>query len=83
MTRPLVCSPAGDGADRGAPGNFVPPHDVTADCSGNVYVAEITWARGVSRGEVPEGTDLLQKFALIVTGRTQRWRAVRESHQRR
>ncbi|MBO0707269.1 MAG: hypothetical protein J2P44_02805 [Candidatus Dormibacteraeota bacterium] len=50
------------GPDRVAAGNFVAPHDVCVDSHGDVYVGEVTWTFGVSRGQVPEGTHTLQKF---------------------
>lgn len=53
------------GAERTAPGNFVAPHDVCVDSRGDVYVGEVTWTFGVSRGQVPEGTHTLQKFTRI------------------
>ena len=68
-----VYDPAGNvlarwgGPDRCAPGNFVAPHDVTVDSKGNVYVAEVTWTEGVSRGHVPDGTHSMQKFAPALT----------------
>ena len=71
--RVSVYDPAGNvlarwgGPDRCAPGNFVAPHDVTVDSKGNVYVAEVTWTEGVSRGHVPDGTHSLQKFAPVLT----------------
>ena len=55
------------GPDRCAPGNFVAPHDIAVDSKGNVYVAEVTWTEGVSRGHVPDGTHSLQKFAPVST----------------
>jgi sugar lactone lactonase YvrE len=51
-------------ADREAPGNFVAPHAICVDSSGDLYVGEVTWTFGVSRGDVREDTHSLQKFAL-------------------
>ncbi|MGH7922200.1 MAG: peptidyl-alpha-hydroxyglycine alpha-amidating lyase family protein [Candidatus Dormibacteraceae bacterium] len=53
------------GPDMAAPGNLLAPHDVCVDAHGDVYVGEVTWTLGVSRGVVPEGTHTLQKFARI------------------
>jgi DNA-binding beta-propeller fold protein YncE len=50
------------GPDRIAAGNFIAPHDICVDSRGDVYVGEVTWTFGVSRGEVPEGSHSLQKF---------------------
>jgi len=49
-------------ADREAPGNFVAPHAISVDSRGDVYVGEVTWSFGVSRGGVSENAHTLQKF---------------------
>ena len=51
------------GPDRCAPGNFVAPHDICVDSGGDVYVGEVTWTFGASRGDVPDDCHTLQKFA--------------------
>lgn len=53
----------GASPDRAAAGAFVAPHDIAVDSHGDVYVGEVTWTFGVSRGAVPEGTHTFQKFA--------------------
>ena len=53
------------GPERCAPGNFVAPHDICVDSHGDVYVGEVTWTFGISRGEVPEGCHMFQKFAMV------------------
>ena len=50
-------------ADRAAPGNFVAPHCLTVDSHGDLYVGEVTWTFGISRGGVPEDAHTFQKFA--------------------
>ncbi|MCL5027313.1 MAG: peptidyl-alpha-hydroxyglycine alpha-amidating lyase family protein [Chloroflexi bacterium] len=50
-------------ADRCAPGNFVAPHCICADSHGDLYVGEVTWTFGVSRGHVPADCHTFQKFA--------------------
>lgn len=50
------------GPDRTAAGNFIAPHDICVDSRGDVYVGEVTWTFGVSRGQVPDGSHTLQKF---------------------
>lgn len=52
----------GGGTNPTAPGDFFAPHDVCADSRGNVYVAEVTWSAGGSRGLVPPDCHALQKF---------------------
>jgi sugar lactone lactonase YvrE len=49
---------------RGAPGNFVAPHAIAVDSSGDVYVGEVTGTFGVAAGRVPArlGDHQLQKF---------------------
>jgi DNA-binding beta-propeller fold protein YncE len=51
-------------ADMAAPGGLVGPHGIAVDSKGDVYVSEVTWTFGVSRGHVPDGTHTFQKFAL-------------------
>ncbi len=52
-------------ADRSALGNFVAPHGICTDSRGDLYVGEVTWTFGTSRGhaDVPQGSHDLQKFA--------------------
>ena len=50
-------------ADREAPGNFVAPHTLCVDSHGDLYVGEVTWTLGVSRGSVREDAHTFQKFA--------------------
>jgi hypothetical protein len=45
------------------PGNCTGPHGIAVDSHGDVYVAEVTYTVGVSRGLVPHGTHTLQKLA--------------------
>ncbi len=52
----------GGGANPTAPGDFFAPHDICTDSRGNVYVAEVTWSAGGSRGLVPADCHALQKF---------------------
>lgn len=52
------------GPDRTAAGNFIAPHDICVDSNGDLYVGEVTWTFGVSRGQVPEGSHTLQKFEV-------------------
>ncbi len=50
-------------ADRCAWGNFVAPHCIAVDSKGDMYVGEVTWTFGVSRGHVPADCHSFQKFA--------------------
>jgi len=52
----------GGGDDPSAPGDFFAPHDVCVDSRGNIYVAEVVWSAGASRGLVPADCHSLQKF---------------------
>ena len=52
----------GGGDNPTAPGDFFAPHDVCVDSRGDVYVAEVTWSAGGSRGLVPPDCHALQKF---------------------
>ena len=44
------------------PGNFTGPHGIAVDSRGDVYVAEVTYTVGVSRGLVPASAPTLQKL---------------------
>ena len=50
--------------DRKAPGNFVAPHGVAFDSTGDLYVAEVTYTFGIEAGRVGEdhADHQLQKF---------------------
>jgi streptogramin lyase len=50
-------------ADRCAPGNFVAPHGMCVDSRGDLYVGEVTYTFGVTKGVVPPDTHTFQKFA--------------------
>lgn len=44
-------------------GNFCAPHGLALDPNGDLYVAEVTWTIGASKGLVPPGCHTIQKFA--------------------
>ena len=49
--------------ERAAPGNFIAPHGIAVDSLGDVYVAEVTSARGIPAGLPPPGErHQIQKF---------------------
>ena len=50
-------------ADPCRSGNFCAPHGLALDANGDLYVAEVTWHIGVSKGLVGPGCHTLQKFA--------------------
>jgi DNA-binding beta-propeller fold protein YncE len=52
----------GGGQDPCAPGDFFAPHDICVDSHGDIYVAEVVWSAGGSRGLVPADCHALQKF---------------------
>lgn len=52
----------GGGENPTAPGDFFAPHGICADSRGDVYVTEVTWSAGGSRGLVPPDCHALQKF---------------------
>lgn len=58
----------GGGDDPCAPGDFFAPHDVCVDSRGDVYVAEVTWSAGGSRGLVSPDCHSLQKFTRTPRG---------------
>ena len=49
-------------ADGCAPGNFFVPHAACVDSHGDLYVGEVTYTSGVSKGLVPPDCHTLQKF---------------------
>jgi len=54
----------GGGANPCAAGDFFAPHDVWVDSHGDIYVCEVVWSAGGSRGLVPADCHSLQKFVL-------------------
>jgi streptogramin lyase len=55
----------GHEGERTAPGNFIAPHGVCADSRGDIYVSEVTHTFAASRGHVPVGSHMFQKFVRI------------------
>ncbi len=64
-----VFDPAGNlllrwiSADRCAPGNFLAPHALTVDSKGDLYVGEVVYSFGVTKGVAPPDCHTFQKFA--------------------
>ena len=54
------------GKDACAPGSFVCPHQVCIDSHGDLYVSEMVWTSGVSKGLVPKDCHTLQKLVVIL-----------------
>lgn len=52
----------GGGRNPCAPGDFFAPHGIWVDRHGDIYVAEVVWSAGGSRGVVPPTCHALQKF---------------------
>lgn len=52
----------GGGDNPTAPGDFFAPHDICVDLRGDIYLGEVTWSAGGSRGLVPPDCHALQKF---------------------
>ncbi len=50
-------------ADRCAPGNFLAPHTLTVDSKGDLYVGEVVYSFGVTKGVAPPDCHTFQKFA--------------------
>jgi len=50
-------------ADPCRAGNFCAPHGLALDPNGDLYVAEVTWTIGTSKGLVDAGCHTIQKFA--------------------
>ncbi len=70
--RVSIFSPAGEllarwgGGDRpAAAGDFFAPHDVWVDRRGDLYVSEVCYTAGVSRGLIGPDCHTLQKFVRI------------------
>jgi hypothetical protein len=55
----------GHEGERTAPGNFIAPHGICADSHGDIYVLEVTHTFGASRGHVPAGSHMFQKFTRV------------------
>ena len=55
----------GSGDNPCVAGDFYAPHDVWVDPFGDLYVSEVTWSAGGSRGLVGPDCHTLQKFGLI------------------
>lgn len=55
----------GGGLSPTSAGDFFAPHDIRVDCRGNVYVAEVVWSAGASRGLVDPSCHTLQKFVRL------------------
>jgi DNA-binding beta-propeller fold protein YncE len=55
----------GGGDHPGTPGDFYAPHDLWVDRRGDLYVGEVTWSAGGSRGLVAADCPSLQKFQRI------------------
>jgi DNA-binding beta-propeller fold protein YncE len=51
------------GADPCRAGNFCAPHGLALDPNGDLYVAEVTWTIGTSKGLVDASCHTIQKFA--------------------
>jgi DNA-binding beta-propeller fold protein YncE len=54
----------GGGLNPCAAGDFFAPHDVCLDSRGDIYVAEVTYSAGGSKGLVPPDCHSFQKFTL-------------------
>ena len=61
-TGPL--DPTWGAADPCLSGNFCAPHGLALDPDGDLYVAEVTWTIGVSKGLVPPDCHTFRKLAL-------------------
>jgi DNA-binding beta-propeller fold protein YncE len=51
--------------DACAPGSFFAPHGVCLDSRGDLYVGEVIWAAGASRGAISPDCHTLQKFVRV------------------
>jgi sugar lactone lactonase YvrE len=48
-----------------APGDFFAPHGICADSRGDLYVSEVTYTAGISRGLAPPDCHTFQKFVRL------------------
>ncbi|MAE61245.1 MAG: hypothetical protein CMJ49_07795 [Planctomycetaceae bacterium] len=55
----------GGGQDPYAPADFYAPHDIWLDSRGAIYVGEVTWAAGGSRGEVTADCPRVRKYVRV------------------
>jgi hypothetical protein len=53
------------GPNRCDPGMLCAPHSLALDSHGDLYVGEVTYTFGVSRGDTPEDCHTFQKFARV------------------
>lgn len=60
-----ILSSWGDQGDPAAPGNVAAAHGICTDARGDVYLGEVTHTARISRGLVPPGTHVLQKFRRL------------------
>jgi DNA-binding beta-propeller fold protein YncE len=54
----------GGGLDPCSTGDFFAPHDICVDSRGDIYVAEVTYSAGGSKGLVPPDCHSFQKFTF-------------------
>jgi sugar lactone lactonase YvrE len=55
----------GHEGERTAPGSFIAPHGICVDSRGDIYVSEVTHTFAASKGLVPIGSHMFQKFARV------------------
>lgn len=60
-----VLSRFGGGENPTAAGDFYAPHDICFDSRGDLYVCEVVWSAGGSRGLVSADCHALQKFTRV------------------
>jgi DNA-binding beta-propeller fold protein YncE len=55
----------GGGRNPCSSGDFFAPHGICSDSHGDIFVGEVTWSAGGSRGVVPADCKSLQKFVRL------------------
>ena len=55
----------GGGDNPCSQGDFFAPHDIHVDRRGDIYVSEVTYTAGISRGVIGEDAHTLQKFVRV------------------
>jgi sugar lactone lactonase YvrE len=60
-----VLSAFGDDGDATRPGNMASPHGICVDSRGNLFVGEVTYTSRISRGILPAGTHVFQRFERV------------------